>query len=205
MPLIPGTTGYAERLQAFTEATLALPFEVLHQDFLPYFPEAACRVLDVGAGIGRDAHTCWEMGHTVIAVEPLEAFRKAGQVLFPTSGIRWKDDALPSLSSLEGPFEMVLASGVWHHLRLEEQADALKRVADLLVAGGRFFLSLRNGPAAVGTHTFPTEVKASLDVGAAYGLSPLLVLENQPSLMKHKKEVRWARIVFKKNDVASSG
>lgn len=52
---VPGTEGYAQAMQKFIEATTAIGFTELHQDFLPFMPRKPSRVLDLGAGIGRDA------------------------------------------------------------------------------------------------------------------------------------------------------
>ena len=201
MSEVPGTSGYEQVVEAFIKGTLALPFEVLHADFLSFFPTSGSRVLDVGSGIGRDAHAFYGMGHRVTAVEPLHEFVETAKKLFPKAEIDWIEDSLPELGSLrglEGSFDFVLASANWHHLNLAEQELSMLRIADLLSAGGRFALSLRNGPAGSGTHIFPTCVNRSLETAANCGLRPILVLENQPSLMKHKKEVKWDRIVFEK-------
>ncbi|MEM8900436.1 MAG: class I SAM-dependent methyltransferase [Bacteroidota bacterium] len=201
MPSVPGTKGYEQVVEAFIEGTLALPFEVLHADFLPFFPTSSSRVLDVGSGIGRDAYAFYEMGHRVTAVEPLPEFVEAAKKLFPTDDINWIEDSLPALGSLhglKGTFDFVLASANWHHLSVVEQELSMLRIADLLAARGRFTLSLRNGPAGSGTYVFPTSVRRSLETATTSGLRPILVLENQPSLMKHKKEVKWDRIVFEK-------
>ncbi len=45
----------------------------------------AC-ILDVGAGIGTDAAALAAMGHTVVAVEPVDALRVAGSRQLPLPG-----------------------------------------------------------------------------------------------------------------------
>ena len=92
MASVPGTKGYEKVVEAFIKGTFALPFEVLHADFLSFFPTSSSRVLDVGSGIGRDAHTFYEMGHRVTAVEPLYEFVEAAKKLFPATDIQWIDD-----------------------------------------------------------------------------------------------------------------
>jgi SAM-dependent methyltransferase len=151
--------GYASALDRFIEATLALSFEELHHDFLPFIPLAPGRVLDVGAGIGRDVSVFAERGHEVVAAEPCEELRLAGMRRYQSPRIRWLDDSLPCLETLDEAacFDFVLASGVWHHLDADEQTIAHRRIVHPLNPGGVFALTLRNGPAGVGTRVFPTD------------------------------------------------
>lgn len=198
---VPGTEGYAAAGQRFVAATLALDFRELHQDFMPFFPQTPGYILDIGAGIGRDAATFAGMGHSVIAVEPLVSFRHTGMNMYPASGVEWIDDALPALRMLEGMedrFDFILVSGVWHHICPEEQQAAVARTATLLKPGGILALSLRNGPAGVGGHVFPTNGRQTIATAGQYGLMPLLWQEHQPSMMPRKQAVHWTKLVLKK-------
>lgn len=199
-PDIKGTAGYASATQRFIKATLAVDFLELHRNFTAFFPESEGRVLDVGAGIGRDAAAFAEMGHSVVAVEPTNALRLAGQELFGTANIEWIDDALPSLARLgpEQRFDFVLASAVWHHLDEDEQHTAIVRIAELLSPNGIFALSLRSGPAGVGTTVYPTNRRRTVLSAEPSGLKPVLCLENQPSLQPDKHNVIWTRLAFRK-------
>lgn len=197
----PGTEGYAEATQKFIEATLEVSFSTLHRDFIQYIPKKASCILDVGAGIGRDAFVFSEMGHTIIAVEPSEELRCAGQKLFPESAIEWIDDSLPALELLgdqSNRFDFILASGVWHHLDKDEQHSSVKRIAQLLSPNGVFALTLRHGPAGAGTHIFPTSGQQTMASAEHFGLTALFVLENQPSLMQNKEKVFWTKLAFQK-------
>ncbi len=199
---IPGTEGYASVTQKFIEATLAINFVELHKDFVPFIPKRAGYILDVGAGIGRDAFVFSEMGHTVVAVEPTEAFRIAGKELYDSTNIEWVNDSLPSLELLgsrSDGFDFILASGVWHHLDSHEQYHSMRRIAQLLKPDGVFALTLRHGPAGVGTHVFPTNGKKTAMDAEQCGLTTLLILENKPSLMKNKEQVSWTKLVLQKH------
>jgi SAM-dependent methyltransferase len=200
---ILGTKGYADVTQKFIEATLAIDFMELHQDFLPFIPEKASRLLDLGAGIGRDASVFSKMGHSVVAVEPTEEFQIAGKKLYHSLTIEWIDDSLPRLSLLgnhANQFDFILASGVWHHLTNEEQFSAMLRIAQLLKLNGIFALTLRHGPPGAGTHIFPTSGKQTIKDAHHCGLTKVLCLENQPSLMKNKEKVSWTKLVFLKQN-----
>lgn len=202
MDKILGTLGYSTKIQAFIKATLDIPFEVLHKDFMKFFPNKKSNILDLGAGIGRDAYELAKRGHTVVAVEPLNEFRTAGKELFKDQTIYWIDDALPHLRTLQKlnlKFDFILVSGVWHHLNEQEQGIALKLADNLLLEKGKLALSLRNGPSGVGLHTFPTEGLKIQHWAENLGLKTLLHLKNQSSLMKNKSKVKWSRLVFEKS------
>ena len=200
MDNIKGIIGYASAAQQFIKMTLAVGFRELHRNFIEFFPESEGRVLDVGAGMGRDAAAFAEMGHSVVAVEPTNALRLAGQELFGTVNIEWIDDALPSLARL-GPdhrFDFILASGVWHHLDEDEQHSAISRIAELLSPNGIFAVSLRSGPAGVGTTVYPTSCSRTILSAESSGLKTVLCLENQPSLQPNKHNVIWTRLAFRR-------
>lgn len=196
---ISGTEGYAKATQSFIDATLAVDFMELHKDFVQFFPKSGSRVLDIGAGIGRDASMFAQMGHFVAAVEPLNEFRTAGKKLYDSPNIEWIDDALPDLQTLgdgSNGFDFILLSGVWHHLDSEEQHRSMQRIARLLNSNGILALTLRNGPAGAGTHIFPTDGKRTIKEAEQCGLTTLVVLEHQPSLMKNKENVSWTKLAF---------
>jgi len=198
---IKGAAGYAAVVERFVEATEAIAFSQLHEAFLPFIPARPSQVLDVGAGTGRDAAVLAAMGHEVVAVEPTPAFLAAARRLYDAPNICCVSDALPELSSL-GPsterFDFVLASAMWHHLDAAEQDASLTRIATMLKAGGVFALSLRHGPAGVGTHVFPTDGLATIRTAEHVGLTPVLYKLRQPSMMPGKPDVTWTRLVFEK-------
>ncbi|WP_422354493.1 class I SAM-dependent methyltransferase [Roseivirga pacifica] len=197
--MIKGIEGYSEAMEKFTSLTLSIDFELQHKDFLAYIPKEKCDVLDLGAGIGRDADYLSAMGHKVVAVEPNPEMVAVGQTLFKNK-VEWISDSLPILKMLNSNyrFNFILASGVWHHINGEEQKQAIKRTAQLLDVDGIFAVSLRNGPAGLGKNIYPTDDKVILKAASANGLKLLLHKENQPSLIANKADVRWTRLVFQK-------
>lgn len=64
---------------------------------LGLIPARPSVVLDVGAGIGRDAAWLTSLEHEVIAVEPAAAMREEEQRLHSSARIRWMDNRLPAL------------------------------------------------------------------------------------------------------------
>lgn len=201
MENVKGTTGYSSVAKGFITATVAMNFKELHRPYLELIPTAPSRVLDVGAGAGRDASVFASMGHSVTAVEPMPEFLTAARKLHNSPNIRWVDDSLPDLSNLDdspAQFDFVLASAVWHHLDDSERVVAMSRIAELTRRGGTFALSLRNGPAGGGTHVFPTDLHQTTELAKNFGFESVVSIDDQPSLMAGKSKVKWSMLALKR-------
>ncbi len=136
-------------------------------------PSAPSRILDVGAGTGRDAAWFAELGHEVIAVEPVESFRSAGLALHPSARIEWLDDRLPDLCAVSANglcFDFILLVGVWQHLNPTDQPTALKTLAGLLTHGGSLVISVREGPGAASRPCYPANPDQLIEEAQALGL-----------------------------------
>ena len=81
----------------------SVSFDEVHPGLRDRLPASPARVLDVGAGSGRDAAAMCAMGHRVTAVEPAAALRALGAELAP--GVSWRDDRLPALATLHADRE----------------------------------------------------------------------------------------------------
>ena len=113
------------------------------------FPLAPARVLDIGAGTGRDAAGFAALGHSVVAVEPTVAFRVKAMELHPSPRIEWVDDGLPELATIArrgAVFDLVMLTAVWMHLDVAPAPRALPVVAGLVAPGGKMMLTQRHGP-----------------------------------------------------------
>lgn len=198
---VPGTIGYRGIVERFIDATGSISFADLHQPYLDLIPAQPGRILDVGAGVGRDAAILAGMGHRVTAVEPLPEFLSAARRLNHHKAIYWLEDALPLLASLDaevGCFDFVLASAVWHHLSVEERAIACSRIAKLTKSGGIFALSLRHGPAGQGRHVFPTDLEQTLTMALSHGFKVVVAQTNLPSQMPNKSGVTWSKVALER-------
>jgi len=114
------------------------------------FAGRTLRVLDVGAGTGRDAAWFAGRGHEVVAVEPSRAMRTVAKRLHAGLAIDWLDDKLPALSQVHArgeKFDLIVLSAVWMHVRPEDRQNALQSLTSLLDSGGMLYLTLRLGPA----------------------------------------------------------
>ncbi len=144
------------------------PEETLAQ-VIAHLPNAGQSVLDVGAGTGRIAGWLTHRGCRVTGVEPTASFRRYAQQSYP--GIAWIDDTLPHLKSLRVRFDAILAIGVLHHLKPEDQQAAIVTLSQRLRPGGRLILSLRHGPSPASRPGFAVGAAQLTDTAQAQGLA----------------------------------
>jgi len=192
------TDGYAENAAALAEQYERLTFEDVHRDMLALFPVEPGRVLDVGAGTGRDAAALSARGHRVTAVEPTRALREHGQRAHARAGIRWIDDLLPHLAGLgdeRACFDLILLTAVWMHLDADEREAAMARVADLVAPGGLVVMSLRHGPVPEGRRMFAVSAEETEALAGSHGLSPIRRQEREDML--GRSDVRWTFLALR--------
>lgn len=195
-----GTQGYERDVDRFVNVSQSLSFFEVCAEVIPFLPESPCRVLDIGSGAGQNAAALSQLGHTVVAVEPMEAFRAAARSRYGDLTIAWIDDALPHLRKLdnEPAFDFVLVDAVWHHLDTDERDMALTRIFRLMKPGAHLACSLRNGPSGLGSRVFPTEAESTVMQARKLGLECALRKDNQASFLPGKEDVLWSRLVFLK-------
>ncbi len=173
-----GTAGYAEAADALAVQYEEVTFDEVHRDVLEFVPTGPGRILDVGAGTGRDAAALAARGHTA--------------------------DALPHLALRRhpGPFDAVFVTAVWMHLDAEERRHAMGRIAALLVTGGRFFVNLRHGPVPAGRHMFDVSAAETVELGRALGLRT--VHRGERPDLHGRDNVRWSSLVLQADGINSS-
>ncbi len=163
---IAGYTAHAAQLVARYDA---IPNEIWYAPVRHLLPANPARVIDIGAGTGRDARWLAAMGHAVTAVEPVPAFVAAGQA---QGGARWITDALPGLPhalALDDRFDLILLSAVWQHLDPGERQAAAPILRRLAAAGATLLMALRHGPASTGRPVWPVDVDATARLLAGAG------------------------------------
>jgi|HubBroStandDraft_2_1064218.scaffolds.fasta_scaffold38579_3 SAM-dependent methyltransferase len=97
---ISGTENYAEEAPELLKRYENISFADYHRLVMHLIPTVPGRVLDIGAGTGRDAAGFVSLGHSVVAVEPTEEFRRGAMLLHPSPMIEWVDDSLPDLAAV---------------------------------------------------------------------------------------------------------
>ncbi|WP_233855956.1 class I SAM-dependent methyltransferase [Paraburkholderia sp. HD33-4] len=198
---VSGTEGYAEHAEALIERWRTLSFTDRHRPILDWIPQAPSRIVDIGAGIGTDAAALAALGHTVLAVEPVDALRNAAREMYPSARIEWLDDSLPDLALViarRTAFDVVMLTAVWMHLDARQRERAMPRVASLLRDGGMLIMSLRHGPVPAGRRMFDVTPEETIRLASEQGLR--LVSELRTSSVQQANRdsgVTWTRLVFR--------
>ena len=192
--------GYASEAASLLETYERISPETLHRPVWHLIPTAPSRLLDIGAGSGRDAAYFAERGHQVVAVEPVDAMREGAMRLHPSPRIEWLADTLPSLARVRArgeTFDAVLATAVWMHLDEGDRAEAMPAVASLVAPGGVLILSQRHGPIPPGRRMFDVSAEETIALAAREGLA-CLVNAVTGSVQAHQPDVTWTRLAFRK-------
>ena len=186
---------YNRRAAALIPAYGSVLFEQVHGAALPYLPLLPARVLDVGAGSGRDAAALSALGFDVTAVEPASELRKAGKLLAPRA--TWVSDKLPRLAILsarEEPFAFILCSAVLMSLKPRDLGPSMAAMAKLLLPCGVLAVTLRDPSTSEGRSGLHRHNDDKVRAAAARaGLSLLAFAEVPDSL---GREHRWRSYVF---------
>ncbi|ENJ1725050.1 TPA: methyltransferase domain-containing protein [Vibrio parahaemolyticus] len=152
---------YEQHADCLAEQYTSLKFEDVHASWRAFWPQARDRVLDVGAGSGRDAKWMAEHGCEVIAIEPAQALLRFGKSYCGDS-VTWLEDGLPKLEktiNLGFRFDLILVSAVWMHLAPTHRERAFRKLANLLAPNGRLVISLRHGDFSDGRKAYPVSVE----------------------------------------------
>lgn len=196
-----GTRGYGDNAAALIERYEALPFARKHAAVLHLIPTTPSKVLDIGAGTGADAAWFASQGHTVVAVEPADAFREFGMAQHVSPLIEWVDDGLPRLQRLaerKREFDFVMLSAVWMHLDASERSIAMPIVAALLAPDGVLAMTLRHGPVPNGRVMFEVTAEETMALAEAQGLRCALRASTESiQEINRSAGVTWSSLAFR--------
>lgn len=198
MTRVSGTEGYGEDAAALLVQYESITFQQAQGSILHLLPSAPCRVLDIGAGTGRDAAGFAGLGHRVLAVEPTDAFRAGAAALHPNPHIEWLDDSLPDLARVTARaelFDVVMLNAVWMHLDKQQRRRAMPIVASLVRPGGVMILSLRYGPVPPGRRMFAVPAEETIGLAETEGLALIWNRAHQDGILK-RPGVSWTRLAF---------
>lgn len=199
---LDGTQGYDYDVESFFARADAIPFAEKFAGLLHLLPAAPARILDIGAGSGKDAFDFAALGHRVLAVEPTPVLLAGAMARHAHPAIAWLDDGLPDLTVTRArgeTFDLVLLSAVWMHLDEGQRRRAMPHVAGVLAEGGVLILSLRHGPAPPGRRMFEVSADETVALAKAEGLSPRLQ-EERGSIQAANRlaGVTWTILAFQK-------
>ncbi|MCA8900498.1 MAG: methyltransferase domain-containing protein [Hyphomonas sp.] len=196
------TAGYAEEAaDLFIRYEKRDPADV-HAPWAEFMPRPPARILDIGAGTGRDAAWFARLGHSVLAVEPVDELRAGAAKLHPEPEITWLADSLPELTATRArneTFDMILMHAVWMHLSEAERLVGMAHVASLLKPGGRLFMSQRHGPIPEGRRMFDISGEETIALAAPLGLKNLYC-DRAGSIQAENmaRGIEWTKLVFEK-------
>jgi SAM-dependent methyltransferase len=199
---VSGTEGYAEEWEDLFTRYESMSAAETHKAVLHLIPVAASRILDVGAGTGRDAAWLADMGHHVTAVEPTEAMRLRAMKLHPSPAIKWLDDSLPELALVRSrgePFDLILLSAVWMHFDPGQRRQAMATLAALLRTGGTLIMRVRHGEVPQGRRMFEIPDQETVELAGAHGLPVVLDVRVESTLTANRDAgVSWTYQAFTK-------
>jgi SAM-dependent methyltransferase len=101
------------------------------------------RVLDIGAGSGKDVRLLLAGGCDAYGIEPSDELRRLAIDRYPELSGRLSSGTLPDLSNpFGGTFDGILCSAVLMHLTPAELNVATRAIRNLLRPGGKLLLSV---------------------------------------------------------------
>lgn len=191
--------GYRAAAPELIDRFNAVSSSDLLQPVIDLLPVSSQRVADIGAGSGRDAAWLANMGHSVLAVEPVKQFRDTGITIHSSPKIEWIDDRVPDLieTKRRGRFDLILLSAVWQHLNDRERLIAMRSLAELTASGGLVIVSLRHGPGAPGRIVHPVVPRETIEAALREGFTLLRQVEAasvQPG--NRSRGIRWTWLAF---------
>lgn len=192
--------GYIDDSNFLIQSFEAVSSPDLLSHVLNFIPSSNCRVIEIGAGTGRDAAWLALKGLNVSAVEPMADFREAGKSLHPSPLIEWFDDSLPSLSQIiqqNKTYELALLISVWQHVPKADKLASLTNLHSILEQNGKLIISVRNGPGSINRKCYPTSAKETIVIALQCGFKLIFSYKALSVQESNKKShVTWTWLVF---------
>lgn len=190
---------YSDNAEFFANQYLSTSTEEVHSAWIHKFLPSKGRVLDIGAGAGRDAKYFAQKGLLVHAVEPSSGLRSIGQLQTEGLRVEWLNDQLPELKEVINTnlmFDVVLLSAVWMHLLPNQRSLALSNLAKLVMPRGCIVISLRHGTSSDVRAMFDVSIEEIKELTTDIGFSIVHVVNEADTL--NRKNIFWETVVLKK-------
>ncbi len=192
--------GYVEEADVLIPSYEAISSSNLLSHVSEFIPQSKCRIIEIGAGTGRDAAWLVSNGHDVLAVEPVSAFREAGIALHQSPKIEWLNDSLPSLyhtKERNEQYDLALLISVWQHIPKGEKHSSLTSLRSIIRNSGTLIISVRNGPGSSKRKCYPTSAKETINIARQCGFN-LVTNREANSVQKNNQaaNVTWSWLVF---------
>ncbi|OEF24807.1 class I SAM-dependent methyltransferase [Vibrio rumoiensis] len=191
---------YNQKAEQFVDQYDSVTFESVHKSWQEYWPQSGYKILDIGAGSGRDSRWFVNQGCSVVAVEPCENLRQLGQKNSPSS-IQWVGDYLPDFTSAEAlsrQFDLILLSAVWMHIPVGLRPASLKVLAKLLNAQGKIIVTLRHGDFDDGREGYGVSMKEIENLARQVGL--MICHQSGSDDVLQRNSVIWETVVLRQQN-----
>jgi len=197
---------YNQHAEKLAQQYLSKSFEEVHVSWLahlnPLLLRSDVRILDLGAGAGRDSKYFAQQGLAsnlqVTAIEPAQTLADIGKQQTQGLNVHWLSDSLPALEVVtkqEISFDLILLSAVWMHIPQSDRARSIRKLANLLKPGGKLVISLRHGPSGDQRVMHQVSVDELTTLAKTVGLFPVLITENDSDKLG-RSEVTWQTVVL---------
>ena len=200
MVLVAGNKTYVEHAARLAERYETYDVTGLYDWFIGLMSPPPLKLLDLGAGTGREAMKFASLGYEVTAVEPTDAFRAIARAKEGANKVIWIDDSLPDLIKVPNQtFDIVTMLAVFMHLDQTERGLALQRISSLMSAGAFLFMTVRHGPVPEGRRVFQVPDEEVIKIADSVGLH-LSHLSHASSIQPQNIEagVTWSQLAFEK-------
>lgn len=166
---------YDEHAERLAQKYESLSFDEVHKQLLPYLPQPPGKVIDIGAGSGRDAAALAQRGFDVTAVEPSTKLLDLARRKHRNLNITWLEDKLPNLECLkdENAFNIFFCSAIWMHLDREAQIKSMRTISRLIKDKGRLFITFRSKSEGEAVEIFDVSPRDIIDDAIGSGFSLL--------------------------------
>ncbi len=181
-----------------------LDFEQVHDALVDELPDFHARILDVGAGSGRDAAALAARDHHVVAVEPSQQMMIRARAAHSDPQIRWLDDSLPGLEKVYDvgeKYDLILLSAVWMHVAPGQRDRAMRKLSGLLRPGGKLALSVRT-VSADRRDMWKVNPGTLVERARKQGLE--FLRESRSRDLLERDEVAWTTLIFRAPDDGTS-
>ena len=204
---------YNQHATTLAQQYLSKTFEEVHQSWLHLLPpilnQSNARILDLGAGAGRDSRYLAKQGQAnqihVTAIEPAASLADIGRAQTKGFNVSWLNDSLPALENVtaqEISFDLILLSAVWMHIPASLRARSLRKLANLLKPGGKLVISLRHGKSTDERVMHDVCSDELISLGKTVGLFPILITDTEHDKLG-RSEVHWQTVVLQLPDDGS--
>lgn len=112
-------------------------------DYVRRTLRSGARILDVGAGSGRDMHYLLKAGYEVYGVEPCNELRALALATYPELKGRLEIGALPDIGQpYGGKYDAIVCSAVLMHVKKQEVFSSAYAIRENLKDNGRLLISI---------------------------------------------------------------